>query len=215
MESYKADISNNKYMTYHQIEAAINQGKKITLSDIDPKHWPQKHIGPGGKEIPWDESPETAAGLLSYAINSVRAEEDAKLYAKQREEELRAMEEFEKRDRERRELDQQYGKKLPERQLQMFLSGERPRCGHCHVCQLGEFFGHTNSCPYNTRGHDTEPGLGLLKKEYSTGRLIRLDEQTRNRLVESAKPGETWEDLMNRLLDIAVGTPTEAKQSSQ
>jgi hypothetical protein len=47
-----------------------------------------------------------------------------------------------------------------------------------------------------------EPGIGYLKEEFSAGRQILLDEQTHNRLVEFAKPEETYPDLINRLMDI-------------
>jgi len=42
----------------------------------------------------------------------------------------------------------------------------------------------------------------LAKQEYSTGEIIRLDEQTHNRLVEFGNNGEIYTDLINRLLDI-------------
>jgi hypothetical protein len=71
--------------------------------------------------------------------------------------------------------------------------------------QRAEFFGHTNQCPAY-RATDIEPGLALLREEYSTGRIIRrfLGEQTHDRLVEFAKDEETYPDLINRLLDIAA-----------
>ena len=124
----------------------------------------------------------------------MRAEEEDKLYAKQRQEEHQEMILKEQQERKKREREAEYRRNLPERQLQILFSGEHPRCGHCHLSQDAEFFGHASNCPYYTRGHDIEPGLGLLKKEYSTGRLIRLDEQTRNRLVEFAKPDEIYQD---------------------
>jgi hypothetical protein len=49
-----------------------------------------------------------------------------------------------------------------------------------------------------------EPGLNLLTEELNAGKIIRLDERTRNRLVEFAKPDETYPDLINRLLDVAA-----------
>jgi hypothetical protein len=70
------------------------------------------------------------------------------------------------------------------------------------ICGNVEFFGHTEKCP-TYRGIDIEPGLNLLKQEYDKGKIIRLDEQTHNRLVEFAKPDEYIVDVINRLLDIA------------
>ena len=87
----------------------------------------------------------------------------------------------------------------------MFLSGERPRCGHCRVLQLAEFFGHANNCPYyhTIGGQDIEPGLQLLKEEFKTGKIIKrvIGQRAYDRLVEFAKDDETWPDLIDRLLD--------------
>ena len=85
----------------------------------------------------------------------------------------------------------------------MFLSGERTRCTKCFRKKRAEFFGHAANCP-TYRGIDIEPGLSLLKEEYNACKIIRLDEQTHNRLNEFAKDGETILELMNRLLDIAT-----------
>jgi hypothetical protein len=41
------------------------------------------------------------------------------------------------------------------------------------------------------------------------GRIIRLDEQTHNKLVEFAKPDEAYPDLINRLMDIVVEKQTQ------
>ena len=43
-----------------------------------------------------------------------------------------------------------------------------------------------------------------MKEEYSTGKIIRLDEQTGRRLKEFAKTDETYHDLINRLLEIVI-----------
>lgn len=51
-----------------------------------------------------------------------------------------------------------------------------------------------------------EPVLNYMREKW-----IELDEQTRNRLEEYGKPDETWEHLMNRLLDIAVPASAAAK----
>jgi hypothetical protein len=99
----------------------------------------------------------------------------------------------------------------------MFLSGERPRCGHCRILQTAEFFGHAANCPYYRiiGGQDIEPGMQLLKKEYSKGKIIRLDEQTHTRLVEIAKPDEDPIELINRLLDIAVSATAVGKEEKK
>lgn len=46
--------------------------------------------------------------------------------------------------------------------------------------------------------------MALLGEEFNMGKITRLDEQTHNRLVEFAKPDETYPDLIIRLLDIAA-----------
>jgi hypothetical protein len=55
--------------------------------------------------------------------------------------------------------------------------------------------------------------LKLFSEEFRTGRLIKrlIGEQAYNRLVEFGNPDETWEVLMNRLLDAATATATAAK----
>jgi uncharacterized protein with ATP-grasp and redox domains len=56
--------------------------------------------------------------------------------------------------------------------------------------------------------------MALLNEEYSTGRIIILDEQTHNRLVEFAKPDDTYQDLLNRLLDIASASVVEQQKKA-
>jgi hypothetical protein len=68
------------------------------------------------------------------------------------------------------------------------------------MLRRAELFGHAKSCE-NYKAHDIEPGLRLLSSEYNAGKIIRLDEQTSNRLVDFGKDGETYPDLINRLLD--------------
>jgi len=63
---------------------------------------------------------------------------------------------------------------------------------------------HVPDCPLHSIGIDIEPGLNLLKEEFKSGKILRLDEQTRNRLEEFAKDGETFPQLINRLLKIAT-----------
>ena len=107
--------------------------KKIT--DIPPKCTPPRPIGPDGKEIPWAETPQTFAYIVGYAENARQREKEAKLEAKRREEELRMMEEYQNKQRERRKREQEVYKKLPEQQLEMFLSGKRYICSGCHLPQ--------------------------------------------------------------------------------
>jgi hypothetical protein len=123
-------------------------------------------------------SEELGKILWQRARNAVDNERRHEEYLKQYEEEQRKMAEREKSRKEQREREAIARRELPERQLQMFLSGK----------------------------HDyMEPGLKLLAEEFRTGKIIKrlVGEQAYSRLVEFAKPDETWEVLMNRLLDIA------------
>jgi hypothetical protein len=55
--------------------------------------------------------------------------------------------------------------------------------------------------------HDyIEPGLKLLAEEFSTGKIIKrvVGQQAYNRLVEFAKPDETWDSLINRLMILRL-----------
>ena len=183
-----------------------------SIKEVPQKYWPkrEKEIGPDGKEIIiiQEESPQFFASVLETANNMRNNEEKEKLEAKREEEEQKRMREYEEKQRKERERLQEYYRNLPEQQLQMFLSGERPRCGHCRILQTAEFLGHAANCPYYRiiGGQDIEPGMQLLKKEYSKSKIIRLDEQTHNRLVEFAKPDEDPMDLINRLLDSVTQT---------
>jgi hypothetical protein len=82
----------------------------------------------------------------------------------------------------------------------MILSGTRGKWAD--GCRQYAEFGHNRYCS-NTTGEDLEPGLALLKEEYSIGKIIRLDEQTHKRLADFAIPDETYQDLINRLLEGA------------
>jgi hypothetical protein len=175
------------------------QSKKITLADIDEKYWPEWFVEMRkDKNVIIDE--KIAARAVEAALNNKQAEKDRKLEAKRQEEERRIMAEREKQQREESKRREEYRRHLPERQLDMLLSGRRHTCSHCHHLEYAEFFGHGKSCPIQT-GEDIEPGLDLLKHEYRKGKIIRLDEQTHNRLVEFAKDDEHPVDLINRLLD--------------
>jgi hypothetical protein len=184
------------------------KSKKITLADIDEKYLPEWFV-----EMRKDEhliiDGNTAAQTLEAALNNKQAEQQRKLEATRHEEEQRRMAEREKQQREESKRQAEAYSRLPERQLEMLLSGKRSTCSYCRRRQYAEFFNHGKDCPVQT-GTDVEPGLRLLQQEYSTGKIIRLDEQTRNRLVEFAKDDETWPDLMNRLLDIAIAAAAPA-----
>jgi hypothetical protein len=116
-----------------------------------------------------------------------------------------AKEREENRQRERRAM-----AKLPEEHLTTIIfGGHRPRCSVCHVKQYAELFGHATGCSVHT-SRPLEAGLTLLKFEYDAGKIIRLNDATHTRLIQFALPDETYPDLINRLLDIAV----EAKLST-
>ena len=131
-------------------------------------------------------SEELGRILWQRARNAVENDRRHEEYLKQYEEEQRKMAEREKHRKEQREREAITRRELPERQLQMFLSGN-------HIYR--------------------EPGLKLLAEELSTGKIIKrvVGQQAYNRLVEFAKPDETWDSLINRLLDTAVGAAPEAK----
>jgi hypothetical protein len=186
-----------------------NKSRSRKITDIDPKYLPPKPIGPDGKEIPWADDPKTRAWMMEYATNAKMREQEAKLEAKRHEEERRRMKEYEKQQRERTKLEQQARSKIPERQLQMLLTGERSRWSCCGLPRRAEFSGHAKNCQ-SYRGLDIEPGLNLLKQEYRTCKIIRLDDKTYNRLVDFAKDEETILELINRLLDIA--SPKKGQQ---
>ena len=190
-----------------------------SIKEISEKYWPkrEKEIGPDGKEIITilEESPAFFARALERANNMQNNEEREKFEAKRQEKERKRMQEYEEKQRKDRERLQEYYRNLPEKQLQMFLSGERHKCGHCHWPQLAEFFGHAKSCSYYhiIGGQDIEPGLQLLKEEFRTGKIIKrvIGQRAYDRLVEFAKPDETWDDLINRLLDIAISEAASVK----
>jgi hypothetical protein len=125
-----------------------------------------------------------------------------KLDAKRREEERKAVERYELQQKERREREQK-GPTLAQRQKRMILSGKRDTCNYCHLPENGEWYGHSALCPVKT-GRSMEPGLRLIALEYKTGRLIELDQVTRDRLVDFAIPDETFQDVINRLLNFAI-----------
>jgi hypothetical protein len=186
------------------------KSKKITLADIDEKYLPEWFV-----EMRKDKQliihDNVAAQAIEAALNMKRLEQERKLEAKRDEEQRRIMAQREKQETERREQERarkaEYLKHLPEKQVEMIFSGKRDKSGCCDTTKYAEFYGHSTLCK-NTAGEDLEPGLRLLQQEYSNGRLIirLVGELAYNRLVEFAKDDETWPDLMNRLLDVAVAT---------
>jgi hypothetical protein len=85
----------------------------------------------------------------------------------------------------------------------MILNGTYGRWSSCR-CRKTFVIDHSNKFCTSPLADSLEPGLSLLKQEYSAGKIIRLDEQTSERLAEFARPNETHPDLINRLLDIAT-----------
>jgi hypothetical protein len=187
------------------------KSKKITpIADIPEKYLPEWYL-----ELRKDRNLVidgiTAMKAVEAATNRMEAEKQAKLDAKRYEEEQRLMEQQQKQEAERRKQREEYRNHLPQRQLEMFLTGKRHQWPCCHRFKQAEFFNHSKTCDYPT-GEDIEPGLRLLKQLHDTGRLMIVDEKTANRLAEFAIPDETHDQLLNRLLDIAA---IKAKPQSQ
>lgn len=212
----------------------MNKGKTITLAHIDPKYHPPRPVGPDGKEILVSEDPHTTAFNLRYAINSMKSEEDDKLYRKQKEENDRIQAEHDEQNRKQNEYNQQRPRKsLAERQYDMLMSGKYPRYN------LGPTFGNhpifmrpamVGSPPkmYYEQGapitiDDLQPGISYmareittLKQEINSGEIIKrlVGERAYNRLVEFANDGESWDDLMNRLLDFVTSEAQRGKSET-
>ena len=161
------------------------------------------------EEFPGEWSAEFTQKMLERATNAYYNDLQYEKDRERQEQYRKEMEEYSKRreeqERQRLQQEQEYRRKLPEQQLKMFLSGERTKCTKCFRKKRAEFFGHAPNCP-SYYGIDIEPGLSLLKQEYDACKIIRLDEQTHNRLMEFAKSDEPILDLINRLIDIAQET---------
>jgi len=155
-------------------------------------------------------SDELGQKLWERTYNSVENECRDEEYRKQQEEQQRLMEEREKQRKERQEQEREFNKSLPERQLQMLLSGHRNRWSCCHMPQRAELYGHAKRCDVYT-AIDIEPGLKRLRDELYTGEIIKrvVEQQAYNRLIEFGNDGEIWEHLINRLLDIATSGKKE------
>jgi hypothetical protein len=150
--------------------------------------------------------------VIAYAISAQLNEQDHEKSLKRQAEEQRIMEQQEKQRKEREEQELQRRrealKNLPQKQLDMIFSGRRNKCYKCGATEYAELYANHHLQCTNTTAENLEPGLALLKEQYSTGRIIRLDEQTHKRLVEFAIPDETYQDLINRLLDAATAEST-------
>jgi hypothetical protein len=186
--------------------------KKIPLSKVDRKYFLPENSDPNVHRV---VTPAYMTFLINYVSNKLTEEHNAAFEAKKREEEQRIMQERDKQIREREELEaKQYRedlKKTPERQLQMILSGKRNKWYCCGLTEEIVIDGHSAACN-TTRVKSLEPGLALLKEEYCKGKLLRLDDERYNRLVEFAKDkykkdGETFTNFLNRLLDAIVVSP--------
>ena len=53
-----------------------------------------------------------------------------------------------------------------------------------------------------------------INKEISTGMMVRLDKNTHDRLVNIAKDDDTYQDLINRLVDIAAASAQRSETLS-
>lgn len=196
------------------------KSKSISAAELDLDVRSTLNIDDPNIFIP--EDPHLINLAVQRAANEKENQRQAKLEAKRQEEERRAMEEREKQEIERHKLEQKQRTNLPERQLQMFLSGERRTCTHCHRVEYAELYGHSTNCPIRT-GIDIEPGLALLRKEFSTGKIIRriIGDLAYNRLLKFAKDDETWDDCVNRLLDFVTAeaqrkrSPNETLQTKK
>lgn len=143
----------------------------------------QKHR----EELPpgaqWSETESIRQRERAY--NEYETELRKEEFRRRQAEEQRLMEQESKKRIAEKEQKRKDSKTFAARQYQMILSGK----------------------------HDyREPGLKVLAKEYSTGQLTRYDDQTHNRRLKFAKPGEDPVELENRLLDIAEKAEAAAKQ---
>src|SRR5919205_826545 len=152
------------------------------------------------EEFPGEWSAEMTQKMLERAYNEYNYDLQYEKDRKDQEEYRRQMEQLELQRAEQKEKDRKQRieelKHLPERQLKMFLSGERQRCGKCSRLQQAEFFGHAPNCTTYS-GIDIEPGLRHLKDNV-------VDLETYNMIKEICKPGESVKQAINRLLDITA-----------
>jgi hypothetical protein len=152
--------------------------------------------------------------VIAYGNKMRLIKQEHAEWEKQQQEWLQAQEQKEKQRKEREEQERKQRaeakKRLPEEQLQMVLNGTYGRWSSCG-CKKYPELGHNRFCT-SALVEDIEPGLSLLKQEYSIGKIIRLNEQTHKRLAEFAISDETYPDLINRLLDTATAEAPRRKQ---
>ena len=143
------------------------------------------------QEFPGEWSDEMTQKMLERANNAYNYHLQYEKDRKDQEEWLKQSEAQHKKWEEERKKQQEEFRKLPEIQINRIISGDylKPVNATLSIRHI-------------------KHGLTLLKQEYDTGKIIRLDEQTHKKVVEFAKPDEPILDVINRLLDIA-----EAKAS--
>jgi hypothetical protein len=151
------------------------KSKKMSLADIPEKYWPPRAKGPDGKEIPWAETLEVYQYIMTYATNTMRAEKEAKLEAKQREEEQRIMTERQKQQREERKRRMKAAGKEPERQLRKFASGISYACYGCHIPLRAEYSCVNPNCQVHSM-IDIGPLMTSLRRLVN---IIGIDEANR------------------------------------
>jgi hypothetical protein len=186
-----------------------SKSKKIDFDKL-AKYMPER---PNDPNIVYD--PSMNKMMIEAAFNQMENEKRAKLWEKEREENRKAMEERDKRDRERRKQQLEYMKNLPESQFQIFASGQRFQCSCCHIGLNFEAFCPNTRCP-NETAISTEPLMERISDELIAS--ARLDEPTRKRLEEFIRPDEdgkvSYQDLINRVIDIAK-TKTKTKTKTK
>jgi hypothetical protein len=124
------------------------------------------------------------------------------------------MAQYEEQQREYRKARREFLSKKLQQQYEMIISGQRGRCSGCNTPLYYEKACRNKHCS-KTTGLDIEPGMAYLRQEFKT--MIRLDEQTRNRLEEFARSGESYQDVINRLMGTCSGSeaPQQYQQQQQ
>src|SRR5689334_8009016 len=96
-----------------------------------------------------DDSPIIQQAIKA-AFNEIENKKKNLEESKKRQAEQCIMAEREKQRKERLEQEREFNKSLPERQLQMLLSGYRNRWSCCHMLQRAELYGHAKRCDVYT-----------------------------------------------------------------
>jgi hypothetical protein len=147
------------------------------------------------EEFPGEWSAEMTQKMLERAYNEYNYDLQYEKDRKDQEEWLKQSEAQHKRWEEERKQRLELARKQPEIEIRMILSGaclQKPTLSTAPIRSI-------------------EHGLALLKQEYDTGKIIRLDEQTHKKLVEFAKEGENIIELLNRIMDMASATEIKAQ----